>query len=69
MILKLGQASVSFENVGFSYDERRQVLNDISFKIPAGKTVAVVGHSGAGKSTLSRLLYRFYDVTEGEISD
>jgi ATP-binding cassette subfamily B protein len=65
--LKLVQASVSFENVGFSYDERRQVLNHISFKIPAGKTVAVVGHSGAGKSTLSRLLYRFYDATEGAI--
>ena len=66
--LKLNNASVSFENVGFSYDKRRQVLNDISFKIPAGKTVAVVGHSGAGKSTLSRLLYRFYDVSEGEIA-
>ena len=65
--LKLGQANVSFENVGFSYDKRRQVLNHISFKIPAGKTVAVVGHSGAGKSTLSRLLYRFYDATEGAI--
>jgi ATP-binding cassette subfamily B protein len=62
-----GQASVSFENVGFSYDERRQVLKGVTFEIPAGKTVAVVGHSGAGKSTLSRLLYRFYDVTEGAI--
>ena len=65
--LKLNNASVSFDNVGFSYDKRRQVLNGISFKIPAGKTVAVVGHSGAGKSTLSRLLYRFYDVSEGRI--
>jgi len=62
-----GQACVSFENVGFSYDERRQVLKGVTFEIPAGKTVAVVGHSGAGKSTLSRLLYRFYDVTGGAI--
>ncbi|MCK5359444.1 MAG: ABC transporter ATP-binding protein/permease, partial [Gammaproteobacteria bacterium] len=65
--LELAQASVSFEGVGFSYDQRRQILKNISFKIPAGKTVAVVGHSGAGKSTLSRLLYRFYDVNEGAI--
>jgi ABC-type transport system involved in Fe-S cluster assembly fused permease/ATPase subunit len=65
--LRLSQASVSFEDVGFSYDQRRQVLKHVSFKIPAGKTVAVVGHSGAGKSTLSRLLYRFYDVNEGGI--
>ena len=65
--LVLSQAGVSFEDVGFSYDKRRQVLKHVSFKIPAGKTVAVVGHSGAGKSTLSRLLYRFYDVSEGAI--
>ncbi|GBE09112.1 putative multidrug export ATP-binding/permease protein [bacterium BMS3Bbin11] len=65
--LVLSQASVSFENVCFSYDKRRQVLKAVTFEIPAGKTVAVVGHSGAGKSTLSRLLYRFYDVTDGAI--
>ncbi len=65
--LVLSDASVSFENVGFSYDGRRQVLKGITFEIPSGKTVAVVGHSGAGKSTLSRLLYRFYDVSEGRI--
>ncbi|NOY15779.1 MAG: ABC transporter ATP-binding protein/permease [Gammaproteobacteria bacterium] len=65
--LVLSQASVSFENVSFSYDKRRQVLKAVTFEIPAGKTVAVVGHSGAGKSTLSRLLYRFYDVTDGAI--
>jgi ATP-binding cassette subfamily B protein len=66
--LDLQEASVSFSNVGFSYDGEREVLKDVSFAIPAGKTVAVVGHSGAGKSTLSRLIYRFYDVTEGAIS-
>jgi len=65
--LVLSQARVSFEAVGFSYDKRRQVLKGVTFEIPPGKTVAVVGHSGAGKSTLSRLLYRFYDVTEGAI--
>ena len=58
---------VRFENVQFAYDPRRTVLHDISFTVPAGKTVAIVGHSGAGKSTISRLLYRFYDVTDGRI--
>jgi ABC-type transport system involved in Fe-S cluster assembly fused permease/ATPase subunit len=66
--LELREAAVSFDNVGFSYDDRRQVLHGVSFDIPAGKTVAVVGHSGAGKSTLSRLMYRFYDVSEGKIA-
>ena len=66
--LVLSQADVSFEDVGFSYDGRRQILKGVSFKIPAGRTVAVVGHSGAGKSTLSRLLFRFYDVSEGKIT-
>lgn len=61
------QASVRFENVSFAYDSRRTVIQNLSFEIPAGKTVAVVGSSGAGKSTLSRLLFRFYDVTEGRI--
>ena len=62
-----GEASVRFEHVCFSYDPRRQILFDVSFEIPAGKTVAVVGHSGSGKSTLARLLFRFYDVNEGSI--
>jgi len=53
---------VRFENVFFAYEAARPILHDVSFTIPAGKTVAVVGPSGAGKSTLSRLLYRFYDV-------
>lgn len=58
---------INFENVVFGYDPKRIILNDVSFRVPAGKKVAVVGHSGAGKSTLSRLLFRFYDVTAGRI--
>ena len=57
-----------FENVSFHYDPDRPILKDVSFEIPAGRTVAVVGPSGAGKSTLSRLIYRFYDVSEGRIT-
>jgi ATP-binding cassette subfamily B protein len=56
-------ATVRFENVSFAYDPSRPILHHLSFEIPAGKTVAVVGSSGAGKSTLARLLYRFYDVS------
>ena len=59
---------VRFENVNFGYDPSRPILSNVSFEIPAGKTVAVVGASGAGKSTLARLLYRFYDVTAGRIT-
>ena len=59
---------VRFENVSFAYDPARPILHAVSFEIPAGKTVAVVGASGAGKSTLARLLYRFYDVTGGRIT-
>jgi ATP-binding cassette subfamily B protein len=62
-----GDASVRFEHVDFSYEPKRQILFDVSFDIPAGHTVAVVGHSGSGKSTLSRLLFRFYDATRGSI--
>lgn len=58
---------VQFDAVDFGYDARRPILQGVSFTIPAGKTLAVVGSSGAGKSTLSRLLYRFYDVTNGAI--
>ncbi|RYX89116.1 MAG: ABC transporter ATP-binding protein/permease [Comamonadaceae bacterium] len=55
--------AVRFENVNFSYEPSRPILHEVSFEIPPGKTVAVVGSSGAGKSTLARLLFRFYDVT------
>ena len=60
-------AGVVFKHVNFSYDPARPILHDISFEIPAGKTVAVVGPSGSGKSTLARLLFRFYDVQSGQI--
>jgi ATP-binding cassette subfamily B protein len=59
---------VRFERVSFAYEAARPILHDVSFEIPAGKTVAVVGASGAGKSTLGRLLYRFYDVSGGRIT-
>src|SRR5256885_940600 len=62
-----GPASVEFRNVSFSYERERQILFDVSFTIPAGHRVAVVGHSGAGKSTLARLLYRFYDISSGSL--
>ncbi len=58
---------VRFENVQFAYDSARPILHDVSFTIPAGKTVAVVGPSGSGKSTLARLLFRFYDVQGGHV--
>lgn len=65
--LQVNGGAIEFRNVNFAYDERRRVLKNMSFTVPAGHTVAVVGHSGAGKSTLSRLLYRFYEVTDGAI--
>jgi ATP-binding cassette subfamily B protein len=58
---------VTFEDVRFGYDARRQILHGVDFEIPPGGTVAVVGHSGSGKSTLARLMYRFYDIDGGHI--
>ena len=65
---------IEFKNVSFSYEnhlpkeEQRQILFNLSFKVPAGKTVALVGATGSGKSTIMRLLYRFYELAEGQIT-
>ncbi len=67
-VLQATRPRVAFEQVRFGYDPRREILRDVSFAIPPGGTVAVVGHSGSGKSTLARLLYRFYDVDHGRIA-
>ena len=65
--LAVGRGEVTFNAVEFGYQPDRVILKGVDFVVPAGKTVAVVGHSGAGKSTLARLLFRFYDVTEGQV--
>jgi len=67
-MLTIENATVRFDHVNFSYEANRQILFDISFEIPAGHTIAIVGHSGSGKSTLARLLFRFYDVQSGSIT-
>ena len=64
---KTEEASIRFENVSFDYDERRTIIKNISFEVPNGKKVALVGPTGAGKSTISRLLFRFYDPKEGAV--
>jgi ATP-binding cassette subfamily B protein len=66
--LALAGGEVRFEHVDFSYDAARPILHDVDFRIPAGKTVAVVGTTGAGKSTLARLLFRFYNATGGRVT-
>jgi ABC-type transport system involved in Fe-S cluster assembly fused permease/ATPase subunit len=60
-------ASIRFDEVSFSYDPKRRILHEVTFEVPAGMKVAVVGPSGSGKSTLARLLYRFYDVDSGAV--
>ncbi|HJH24631.1 MAG TPA: ABC transporter ATP-binding protein/permease [Paenalcaligenes hominis] len=65
--LIISSGNISFQKVHFGYHSHRPILKGISFHIPAGHTVAVVGTSGAGKSTLARLLFRFYDVDSGSI--
>jgi len=60
-------AEISFDNVSFDYDVRRTIINNISFKVPNGKKVAIVGPTGAGKSTISRLLFKFYNPKNGNI--
>ncbi|KAF8335769.1 uncharacterized protein EI90DRAFT_3047074 [Cantharellus anzutake] len=57
---------IEFRNVSFTYDDRTTALNNVSFKVPKGSSVALVGESGSGKSTILRLLYRFYDLKEGQ---
>jgi ATP-binding cassette, subfamily B, heavy metal transporter len=65
--LRLAGGEVRFEGVGFGYDARRPILKEVGFAVPPGRTLAIVGPSGSGKSTIARLLFRFYDVTEGRV--
>lgn len=65
--LETKAATIEFDRVSFAYESDRAILHDVSFVIPTGKSLAVVGASGAGKSTLSRLMFRFYDVIDGQI--
>jgi len=65
--LKNNNAEIIFKNIFFGYENRRTIINNISFSIPEGKSLAIVGPTGAGKSTISKLLFRFYDPDSGEI--
>ncbi|WP_420477310.1 ABCB family ABC transporter ATP-binding protein/permease [Noviherbaspirillum sp. ST9] len=66
--LKVTRGEVAFENINFAYEPERPILHNVSFRIPPGGRVAIVGGSGSGKSTLARLLLRFYDVGTGSVS-
>jgi len=66
--VRVSKGEIEFKNVVFAYDPDRVILKGISFRVPAGKTVAVVGPTGAGKSTISRILYRFYDIQSGSVT-
>ncbi|WP_020694163.1 ABCB family ABC transporter ATP-binding protein/permease [Reyranella massiliensis] len=65
--LKVEGGEIVFDHVDFHYEPARPILHDVSFRVPAGHTVAIVGSSGAGKSTVSRILFRFYDVASGSV--
>jgi len=65
--LKVEGGDIVFDHVDFHYEPTRPILHDVSFRVPAGHTVAIVGSSGAGKSTVSRILFRFYDVASGSV--
>lgn len=66
--IKPGDGEIVFDGVDFHYEPDRDILKQVSFTIPAGKTAAIVGPTGAGKSTLSRILFRFYDIAGGSVS-
>ena len=66
--LAVNGGEIRFENVRFSYDQRRRILHDLSFEAAPGTTVAIVGPTGSGKSTISRLLFRFYEAGGGHIT-
>jgi len=66
--LHVAAGEVRFDHVRFGYDPDREILHDVSFTVPAGKTLAIVGPSGAGKSTIARILFRFYDIQSGRVT-